>query len=89
MISEESCDTEDWSNDAEDSALASQEYIYFFNILKIILKAFYALETPFKNNKNIYQHQQVFHILHHIIDSNAINKCIHTCMHTYINTLSL
>ncbi len=25
MISEGSCDTEDWSNDAENSALASQE----------------------------------------------------------------
>ncbi len=27
MISEGSCDTEDWSNDAENSALTSQEYI--------------------------------------------------------------
>jgi len=27
MISEGSCDTEDWSNDAENSALPSQEYI--------------------------------------------------------------
>ncbi len=25
MISEESCDTEDWSNDADNSALPSQE----------------------------------------------------------------
>ncbi len=30
MISEGSCDTEDWSNDAENSALTSQEYIFFF-----------------------------------------------------------
>ncbi len=29
MISEVSCDTEDWSNDAENSALPSQEYIAF------------------------------------------------------------
>ncbi len=27
MISEGSCDTEDWSKDAENSALASQEWI--------------------------------------------------------------
>ncbi len=29
MISEGSCDTEDWSNDAENSVLPSQEYILF------------------------------------------------------------
>ncbi len=34
MISEGSCDTEDWSNDAEHSALQWQEYITFQNILK-------------------------------------------------------
>ncbi len=34
MISEGSCDTEDWSNDAENSAFLSQEYITFLNILK-------------------------------------------------------
>ncbi len=33
MISEGSCDTEDWSNDAENSALPSQN-IFFQNILK-------------------------------------------------------
>ncbi len=27
MISEDSCDSEDWSNDAENSALPSQEQI--------------------------------------------------------------
>ncbi len=27
MISEGSCDTEDWNNDAENSDLTSQEYI--------------------------------------------------------------
>ncbi len=32
MISEGSCDTEDWSNDADNSALPSQEYIIFYNI---------------------------------------------------------
>ncbi len=34
MISEGSHETEDWSNDAEYSALPSQEYITFLNILK-------------------------------------------------------
>ncbi len=29
MISEESCDTEDWSNDAENSAMQLQEEITF------------------------------------------------------------
>ncbi len=29
MISEGSCDTEDWSNDAENSALTSQDKLYF------------------------------------------------------------
>ncbi len=37
MISKGSCDTEDWSNDAEYSALPSQEYIIFFNIHLIIV----------------------------------------------------
>ncbi len=36
MMSEGSCDTEDWSNDAENSALTSQEYIFFFlQLIKI------------------------------------------------------
>ncbi len=34
MISKGSCDNEDWSNDAENSALPSQKYIAFLNILK-------------------------------------------------------
>jgi len=34
MISEGSCDTEDWSNDAENSALPSQEQNRLKNILK-------------------------------------------------------
>ncbi len=29
MISEESCDTEDWSNDAENSALRHRNNLYF------------------------------------------------------------
>jgi len=29
VISEGSCDTEDWRNDAENSALTSQKYITF------------------------------------------------------------
>ncbi len=29
MISEESCDTEDWSNDAENSALLHRNKFYF------------------------------------------------------------
>ncbi len=34
MISEGSCDTEDWSDDAENTALISQKYITFLNILQ-------------------------------------------------------
>ncbi len=35
MISEESCDPEDWSNDAENSALPSQELNYILKYIKI------------------------------------------------------
>ncbi len=35
MISEESCDNEDWSNDAENSALPSQELITFLICIKM------------------------------------------------------
>ncbi len=34
MISEDHVDTEDWSNDAENSALTSKEWITFENIFK-------------------------------------------------------
>ncbi len=34
MISEGSCDTEDWSNDAENSALHHRHKVYFKKILK-------------------------------------------------------
>jgi len=34
MISERTCDTEDWSNDAENSALPSHEKFTLKNILK-------------------------------------------------------
>ncbi len=34
MISEGSCDTEDWSNDAENSALHHRKNIFFKNILQ-------------------------------------------------------
>ncbi len=34
MISEGSCDTENWNNDAENSALSSQEQITFEYIYK-------------------------------------------------------
>jgi len=37
IISEGSYDTEDWSNDAENSALTSQEWITFYNILTLAL----------------------------------------------------
>ncbi len=49
MISEGSCDTEDWSNDAENSALPSQinilKYIQIENLFKIviILQIYYIL----------------------------------------------
>ncbi len=36
MISEESRDIEDWSNDAGYSALPSLEYIQFWNMLKTL-----------------------------------------------------
>ncbi len=48
MISEESCDTEDWSNDAEDSALASQEYIYLFLYTKNYLKSLLCIRDTFQ-----------------------------------------
>ncbi len=35
MISEGSCDTEDWSNDAEISALPLHELYYSFKYIKI------------------------------------------------------
>jgi len=34
MISEGSCDTEDWSNDAENVALPTQKWIAFLKIFK-------------------------------------------------------
>ncbi len=36
MFSEGSCDTEDWSNDAENSALITINYIFNIYILKYI-----------------------------------------------------
>jgi len=33
VISDGSCDTEDWSNEIENSALPSHEYIIYSNIL--------------------------------------------------------
>ncbi len=36
MISEGSCDTEDWSNDAENSALHHRNKLYF-KILKTVI----------------------------------------------------
>ncbi len=36
MISEGSCYPEDWSTDAENSALPSQEYINFLNMKDIL-----------------------------------------------------
>jgi len=39
MISDRSCDTEDWINDAENSALPSQEYITcYFNQTVLFMK---------------------------------------------------
>ncbi len=34
MISEESCETKDWSNDAENSAFHHKNKIVFYNIFK-------------------------------------------------------
>ncbi len=36
MISEGSCDTEDWSNDAENSAMHHVNKFIFYSILKYI-----------------------------------------------------
>ncbi len=47
MISEGSCDTEDWSNDAENSALITE--------INYILKYIY-IENSYSNSKNISQY---------------------------------
>ncbi len=47
MISEGSCDTEDWSNDAENSTLPSQEY----TILKCV-HCFYSIFDKKRSIKN-------------------------------------
>ncbi len=41
MISKRSCDTENWSNDEENSALHHRNNIIFYNVLK--LKTFFNL----------------------------------------------
>ncbi len=41
MISKRSCDTENWSNDEENSALHHRNNITFYNVLK--LKTFFNL----------------------------------------------
>ncbi len=46
MISEGSCDTDDWSNDAENSAL--QLYSFFFCFLIKSIQPWWAEETPLK-----------------------------------------
>ncbi len=54
MISERSCDTEDWSNDAENSALPSQKYITFQKIRIYTHSALHdAIEEPFCLNGSI------------------------------------
>jgi len=51
MISEGSCNTEDWSNDAENSALPSH---YSKHIPKLIPKTFKNLTDPKPLNRNEY-----------------------------------
>jgi len=46
MISEGSCDTKDWSNDAENTALPSEEYITFFKYIKIENSYFKGIVHP-------------------------------------------
>jgi len=41
MISEGSCDTEDWSNDAENSALPSEKYILFLKYITVFYFTIY------------------------------------------------
>ncbi len=43
MISEGSCDTEDWSNDAENSA-SHQKYLTFYNIFKLLYSSYFKLQ---------------------------------------------
>ncbi len=54
MISEESCDTEDWSNDAESSALITE----INDILTYI-----HIETVILNSKNILQYCYFFYCI--------------------------
>ncbi len=47
MISKRSCDTENWSNDEDNSALHHRNNITFYNILK--LKTFFKFVKIFHN----------------------------------------
>ncbi len=47
MISKRSCDTENWSNDEENSALQHRNNITFYNILN--LKTFFIIIIIFHN----------------------------------------
>ncbi len=47
MISKRSCDTENWSNDEENSALHHRNNIKFYNVLK--LKTFFKFVIIFHN----------------------------------------
>ncbi len=57
MISEGSCDTEDWSNDAENSSLLHRNYftilLFFYCIIDQINTAFTSLRDSIKNIKTL------------------------------------
>ncbi len=67
MISEGSCDTEDWSNDAENSALIivinyilkyimkEKCYFKYFTILLFLLYIFHQTNAALKNTRDIFQ----------------------------------
>ncbi len=59
MISEESCDTEAWSNDAEKSALPHRKKTYF-NVYIYIYIYIYIKKTKVILNCNISQNYRFF-----------------------------
>jgi len=75
MISEGSCDTEDWGNDAENTALSSQELITFLHIQISAVKRLIAFKIKYV----------VYIICVYIlcVYSLSIYKCTH--MHVYIS----
>ncbi len=68
MISEGLCETEDWSKDAENSALITE--ITFYSVLIVIL-----------NCKNISQNYNFFCIFDQI---DTAYSCVHACVYVCV-----